>query len=118
MKKSQIQVINVNERPVEKQKGTESWSEIQKKEQRRIREKKRRMRKRARRLQMIRLVMSTGLMVLALIAGAHFFKKANSTGSANAGASGSTQSSENTENGQQTKDELTPVTLKYEVGTP
>ena len=103
---------------MEKQKRTESWSEIQKKEQSRIREKKRRMKKRARRLQMIRLVMSTGLMVLALIAGAHFLKKANSTGSANAGASGSTQSSENTENGQQTKDELTPVTLKYEVGTP
>lgn len=129
--KSQIDVINVNERPSKKQGVTERTSEMEKREQRRIREKKRQMRKRARRLQMIRLIASAGLMVLVLSAAVHLLRKeTKGVGSANAGASGSTESSENTENSENTEssenmknagqaeDELTPVALKYEVGTP
>ena len=124
---SQIDVINVNERPAEKHVVTESWSEIEKKEQRRIREKKRRMRRRARRLQMIRLIVSATLMVVVLMIGAHFIKKgtaATGTMGSHAGTPADTASSENTENSENTQsteltqEKLTPVTLKYEVGTP
>lgn len=125
--KSQIDVINVNERPAEKHVVTESWNEIEKKEQRRIREKKRRMRRRARRLQMIRLIVSATLMVVVLMIGAHFIKKgtvATGTMGSHAGTPAGTASSENTENSENTQsteltqEKLTPVTLKYEVGTP
>ena len=88
--KSQIDVINVNERPSEKRGATERTSEMEKREQRRIREKKRQMRKRARRLQMIRLIASAGLMVLVLSAAVHLLREeTKGVGSANAGASSS-----------------------------
>ncbi|MGN0141507.1 MAG: C39 family peptidase [Roseburia sp.] len=125
--KSQIDVIDVNER----NESRESWEEIQRKEKRRMQEKKRRMRKKRQQMQLIRLIASTGFMILVLLLAVQLWKSNASTQETGGGdktsaagdlaedgeASG-TESGEPAAGEEYTQSGITPIDLKYEVRMP
>jgi hypothetical protein len=124
--KSQVDVIDINERT--NRTGERDFDrKMREKEAQRMREKKRRIRKRKQKLQILWLVMSVTCMVAAVLIGAAFFRTGASDNKIQTSGSVLGNALENdAENKGDTaladteaaESGTTPVELKYEVGTP